>query len=383
MAKTRTLVAPWTALLLLLHVVHPLKTIATKTATDTLFHLEMLQEVLRGLLSGWDLVLYLDPDMDVIARVQLVTSPAFQDSPHILVDLGSSGAPWSLNQPAAVLRGANLIHVVVFQEDPRPFFEFVSPQWNPKYLILFSLSLNKFQHLLRAEVFKGPENLVLFQRQASENISTAPVPEMYTCFPFSKENPISSLGLWNSSVFVSLEDIFRDRFPSFNGYKFWLGTWFDDYPYLHQSQLEPEGVGDGVEVEMLDALATTLNFTYHLTTQPPDLNWGDYENGSWTGMLGMVHSGDKNFTVNYFGFTNERIEAFDASVSYWNEGFGLALLAPPPLPKWRSVYYPFTLLVWVSLISTFILAVIIMTLQVSFRSLPVQNIEPPLVIIMY
>ena len=112
-------------------------------------------------------------------------------------------------------------------------------------------------------------------------------------------------------------------------------------------------------------IAANLNFTYNLTIYPPDLNWGDFENGSWTGLLGMVHSGDKNFTVNYFGFTSERIEAFDATVSYWNEGFGVALLTPSPLPKWRSIYYPFMPLVWASVLATFAVAVILMYLQVS------------------
>ncbi|KAK8389186.1 hypothetical protein O3P69_020868 [Scylla paramamosain] len=109
-----------------------------------------------------------------------------------------------------------------------------------------------------------------------------------------------------------------------------------------EAKTKPEGEGDGVEVEMLNTLAANLNFTFDLTTKPPDEKWGYFENGSWTGMLGMVYNGDKNFTVNYFGYTNKRIEDFDASVSYWMEGFGLALLKPQPFPKWRSVYYPFT-----------------------------------------
>ncbi|KAK8389000.1 hypothetical protein O3P69_020760 [Scylla paramamosain] len=133
--------------------------------------------------------------------------------------------------------------------------------------------------------------------------------------------------------------------------------------YMIHAKNKPEGEGDGVQVEVLDALATKLNYTFNLTTEPPDEKWGSFENGSWNGMLGMIHRGEKNFTVNYFGYTNKRIEDFDATVSYWMEGFGLALLKPQPLPKWRSVYYPFTPLVWASAALAFSVVTIAFYLQ--------------------
>lgn len=355
-----------TILLLRLLLIHAnLPSLATKiTNPGTSLHLQTLQELLRGPLHGWKTVLYFDPSLGVEVLDRLFRLQAFRTNDHVLVNLEHDGDQWSQNQTSAVLRGGHMVHVVVFQEDFRPFFDSVSLQWNPKYLVVFPFTKTNIKKVLQYEGFKGPEKIVLLGSSERTNELKARHINVYTYFPFARENPIRLLGPWNTETFLSFESIFVDRFPSFEGYNFWLGTWFDDYPYLHQSKTGPEGEGDGVEVEMLDAMARRLNYTYHLTTEPPDLNWGDFENGSWTGMLGMVHSKDKNFTVNYFGYTNERIEAFDHSVSYWNEGFGLALLRPPSLPKWRSVYYPFTLEVWASVTATFVLTVIVMLIQV-------------------
>ena len=170
--------------------------------------------------------------------------------------------------------------------------------------------------------------------------------EMFTYFPFSHRDQIVSLGLWSLYAQLSFKDILVDRFPTFEGYKFLLATYLLDFPYLNQTKNKPEGEAEGVQVEVLNALATKLNYTFEFSYIPPDGMWGSFENGSWNGMLKMIYSGEKNFTVNYFGYTHKRIEDFDASVSYWMEGFGLALLKPQPLPKWRSVYYSFTPMVW-------------------------------------
>lgn len=325
--------------------------------------LQVLQEVVVGPLRDRPLVLYIDP----ATALQVLSLPALRHAPYTLVSLETNGATWCQRQPAVTMRAASVVHVAVFSRDPRPFFHAVvssDSRWSPKYFLLFSLSRDNLVNILKAEEFSRPERIVLFQQMQSEKykINTGNM-EMLTYFPFSVGQKVKSIGVWTSAA-----DIFVDRFTSFEKYKFLLGTWFDDFPYLHQANGKEEGVGDGVEVEALFALGAVLNFTFHLTTEPPDDKWGALENGSWTGMLGMVHRKEKNFTVNYFGYTSERIEAFDATVSYWMEGFGMALLKPPPLAKWRSVYYPFPSELWVAVAASFTIAVVVVYFQVSFMS---------------
>lgn len=330
--------------------------------------LKVLQEVLENSLGSPPTVLYIDP----ILTLQVLAVPALRSNPHIIVNLWGDGAVWCERQPIATLRAAFLVHVVVFSCDPLSFFRAViasCSSWRPKYILLFNLSDTSFINILTGEEFNRSERIVLFQQlQTDRKNYISGEMDMYTYFPFALNNKVKLLGTWRSPVGQSASNIFIDRFPSFEGYKFLLGTWFDDFPYLHQARAAEKGIGDGVEVEMLSALAAVLNYTFNLTTEPPDEKWGALENGSWTGMLGMIHRKEKNFTVNYFGYTHERIKAFDASVSYWMEGFGLALLSPPPLAKWRSVYYPFSRELWVAVVGFFTIAVIVLYLEVSLAS---------------
>lgn len=329
--------------------------------------IQVLREVVASILSGRTVVLYLDRAITPQTLLQITTLFILRDCSLILVDLGSNGEEWCHKQSLRVLRAENMIHVAVFINDPRPFFMSVNTdtRWKPKYFLLFCLSSDLKSKILISGEFSRPEKIVMFNHQRNRKSGINGLMEMFTYFPFSVKDQIVSLGFWSVAAQQSNKDIFVDRFPTFEGYKFLLGTWFYDFPYLHQAKDKPEGQGDGVQVEVLNALATRLNYTFDLTTEPPDEKWGSFENGSWNGMLGMVHRGEKNFTVNYFGYTNKRIEDFDATVSYWMEGFGLALLEPQPLPKWRSVYYPFSALVWASTALVFSVVTVAFYLQVS------------------
>ncbi|XP_042886513.1 probable glutamate receptor [Penaeus japonicus] len=332
-------------------------------------HLESLRGIVQGPLSGWNFVFYLDPYLEAHVLEYVRGLLVDLSTSQVLVDLGSDGALWSQEQPTELLRGAYMIHLVVFQEDPRPFFEAVSLQWNPQYLLFFSVSDETRKDLLVDETFKSIERLLLVEKTYLANSASKPISAMYTSFPF-EERKVKRIGSWGDARFASKEDLFVDRFESFRGYEFQLGTWLDDYPYLYQSKTKPEGYGDGLEVEMLDAMAKVLDYKYNLTKESPDMMWGAFENGSWTGMLGMVHRKEKNFTVNYFVITGERVEAFDASVSYWMEGFGMSMLSPPPLPKWRGAYYPFKPTLWLCLAITFVLVLIIMSIQDALQPEP-------------
>ncbi|XP_042208155.1 glutamate receptor ionotropic, kainate 5-like isoform X2 [Homarus americanus] len=363
MAKTTLLVVPVSLLMLAIQSFYPVLSITTQTMPNTVHYLKVLEEMLQGPLAGWGVVLYLDPDLEVQVLDQLLTFPAFQDSPHVLVDLGSDVDLWSKDQPAPVLRGARVIHIVVFKEDPRPYFDTISLQWNPKYLMLFSLANKTFQNILLGNAFQRSQNLVLIERFSPRSSEMTPTARVSTSFPFSKDEKMILIGTWNSSIYSKIENIFVDRFPSFEDYKFHLATWFDDIPFLYQKENAPVGTGDGITVKMLDTIAEVLDFNYTLTVEPPDGAWGSLVNGSWTGMLGMVHRHEKNFTVSTMPLTANRIEDFDAGVWYWTEGFGLNMMTPAPLAKWQATYYPFMPSVWITIGATFAVVVLTMALQ--------------------
>ncbi|XP_068207781.1 ionotropic receptor 21a-like [Palaemon carinicauda] len=329
-------------------------------------------EVIVGSLSDKNLVLYIDESINSHLIQSLLMTLINHNISIVLVDLKDDASLWCEEQTSEVLRGSAFIHVIVFQSDPTRFFQDLSLRWNPRYLLLYSLLQEPF-HILMDDSFKDIEKLTLVTALQPRIETGRPndVVGVYTLLPFSRREPLRLINVLDSRIkSVSLKDIFVDRFESFEGYEFHLGTWYDDFPYLYQSKTEPEGVGDGVEVEMLDAIALVLNYSYTLTTEPPDLKWGAFDNGSWTGMLGMVHRKDKNFTVNYFGITGERVNAFDASVSYWMEGFGMCMMSPPPLPKWRGLYYPFTPNIWLAVVLTTVFVIILMAVQDRLQPTP-------------
>ncbi|XP_042219287.1 glutamate receptor ionotropic, kainate 2-like [Homarus americanus] len=112
-----------------------------------------------------------------------------------------------------------------------------------------------------------------------------------------------------------------------------------------------DGSLDGTSKRLMDVLASWLNFTATYSNKASDLEWGKRdENGTWSGILGDVHRGRKHLAVNYLTVTDQRAQDFDYSVSYYNEGFGLALKVPPPLPRWRSLLYPYTSEAWAALV---------------------------------
>lgn len=122
----------------------------------------------------------------------------------------------------------------------------------------------------------------------------------------------------------------------------WPLTW------MTYAEEDDNGAVDGTNIRILQSLGAWLNFTFTLTQHAKDGNWGELENGTtWNGLLGEVHSGHKNITVNYFTVVEERLRDFDVTATYFYEGLGFALRVPQPLPAWMSLTYPFNPLVWV------------------------------------
>ncbi|MPC65235.1 Glutamate receptor ionotropic, delta-1 [Portunus trituberculatus] len=320
----------------------------------------ILEEVVSGPFLGRPLVMYLDLAFGLSAS--LMARPTLRDVHLVLVDLKAPGGAWCQRQTTEVLQTEGMVHLALLGPNSRRFFEDLAAaecRWRPAYLLLVD-AWGGSPDLLTDAAFERVEWLALLTTRDSPSVPPSVV--IYSLFPFAQQSQVRQTGVWDANT--SLTHLFVDRFPSFEGYQFQLATWLDDNPYLYQTTEDLEGKADGLQVEMLDALGHALNFTYTLTKEPPDLMWGDLEDEAWTGMLGMVHRGEKNFTVNFFGYSLDKTHAFDASSSYWMEGFGLTLLAPPPLPRWRAAYYPFQTSVWACGGATFLLVLLIWTLQV-------------------
>ncbi|XP_045604159.1 glutamate receptor ionotropic, delta-2 [Procambarus clarkii] len=164
-----------------------------------------------------------------------------------------------------------------------------------------------------------------------------------TWLPYSPDQKLERLGVWDPRVFTSLSELFQNRFQSLGGKTVRVSSDDDDAPLLF---LDKNNEFQGTCKTILDVLSDWLNFTYTLTNGAPDYKWGSEERGAWVGLLGEVYKGKKDLAINYFTITYERWHYFDTSVSYLTQGFGFAIAKPAPSPAWHSLVYPFSWRVW-------------------------------------
>ncbi|XP_076057381.1 uncharacterized protein LOC143034919 isoform X3 [Oratosquilla oratoria] len=183
---------------------------------------------------------------------------------------------------------------------------------------------------------------------------------LYVPFPFSRRDLVPRVGVWRSNTSSTLDEVFPDRFPSFEGHEFSLGTWLDDYPYLHYKLDSATGEADGIAFEMMDAMAPWLDYTYTYTNESYDFNWGDFVNGSWNGMLGMDRLQPEPF-----------MRTFHAT--WANLACAMVSQSVPRLPKslWQRVF------VGAWLLYGFILVIAYTANLIAFLTIPVfpQRIE--------
>ncbi|XP_042855860.1 glutamate receptor ionotropic, kainate 2-like [Penaeus japonicus] len=227
--------------------------------------------------------------------------------------------------------------------------------WLPKAVVLVVVSKTcRARDLLQTPLLESTTSVAVLCPSFPTGNPQRPVFRVSTWLPYSADENLLQLGDWDPAAFPAWDDFFYDRFSDFGGKAIHLASDYDDMPLIFETD---DGL-DGTNIRMMDALASLLNFTYTSTDEAPDAEWGERdENGTWSGMLGELHRGVKDLAINYFTVTTERAEDFDYSVPYYNEGFGLILKIPPPLPRWRSVLYPFTAGVWASVGVAFIVAV--------------------------
>lgn len=233
--------------------------------------------------------------------------------------------------------------------------------------MLFNMAPDSDVSILSNKVFDSVNRIALITSFSEGEKSMKPLNGIYSLQPFKSRHP-KFLGKWDDEYFSKWNILFPDRYPSFEGYKFELATWKNDMPYLYKSNYSSEDNYNvsGVSVKILDTLASVLNFSYTMTEKSDDLKWGILENGSWVGVLGMVHRGEKNFTVQGFTQTYDRSQEFDPSHSLpAGAAAGVFLLKPERLPMWPNIYKSFTADTWSAVVAVFIAALLILKLQVS------------------
>ncbi|XP_069995009.1 uncharacterized protein [Penaeus vannamei] len=297
-----------------------------------------LKDICRGPLAGRDVSLVLDascgenmllPEFTEALGVpallfhgegadRQVLEAAKRNRLDAVVSVVGAELPWLLTSPPERWSASSVLLVGnTLACDPRALLQTALAQRTPAVAALCLAKLGEQRNKLEFRVF--------------------------TWRPLHPRRKLLPLGGWNASRFASWDQLFVDRFSSFGGVTLGVASDHEDKPFLFNSSLtEWEGVG----YRILKTLAESYNFTYTLTPWASDRRWGNWENGSWTGMLGDLYREVKNLTVNIISLSPRRAQYFDISVPFYNEGFSFALAFPPPPPRWYSLVHPFSWTMW-------------------------------------
>ncbi|XP_069162127.1 glutamate receptor-like [Procambarus clarkii] len=172
------------------------------------------------------------------------------------------------------------------------------------------------------------------------------------------------------------QQLFVERYSDLHGHLFHLASWTDDFPYLfYDNEKRAAGIG----VAMLQETSLRLNFTYSLQEVPPDGHWAELINGMWTGLLGQVVRGQKDFIINGMAVVRDRYQAADFTVPYFSDSYSITLKVPPPAPRWQSLVYPFSRWVWMGMGCTLLLLSLVFHLLVRPDSSLIYNNEADVV----
>ncbi|XP_035225929.1 probable glutamate receptor [Stegodyphus dumicola] len=115
----------------------------------------------------------------------------------------------------------------------------------------------------------------------------------------------------------------------------------------------------GIEAKMIEILANTLKFKYELVT-PKDGQWGKMqENGSWTGLIGMVSRNESDLALAYITATEQRKSAVDFITYTTEETTFLTNALQFPTLSMSSYLYPFDVNIWGPCIAAFIIMAVV------------------------
>ena len=282
--------------------------------------------------------------------------------------------------PLHFFRGVFSKIILIFFNNPLPLLEQISSiqDWNPDYIVLISLDVNLETVPIIGHDVVQRSKYILLTEQSSSNSERY---ELFSSKPHLVVGNMKStkkfIGIWEGKFFLKFPSLFPERFDNFHNSEIYLSYVCDDFPFLYRS-------GDeciGSNLDLLEMISNNLNFTFNVKLEFGSYDFGyKLENGSWSGSLGTLFQ-DKNMSINTFVYIKEIID-FDYSCLYHYDGFIIVLRTPPPIPRWKTVLFPFTTPLWITFIIVTTLVMILLTLTLVFIK-DSQNADTVFLLVIY
>ncbi|KAK7489272.1 hypothetical protein BaRGS_00019524 [Batillaria attramentaria] len=136
------------------------------------------------------------------------------------------------------------------------------------------------------------------------------------------------------------------------------------YYMIVSKKSETQITYSGVLIDLLQELATRLNFTYTLTLHPHNLSWGqELDNGSWDGPIGMLTRKEVDVALSVFTLTAERSSVADATTPINHDSSVIIFRKEPNGEDIRSFFLqPFQTPVYVAIGGCFVSVLVLLLL---------------------
>ncbi|KAG7174135.1 Glutamate receptor ionotropic, kainate 4-like 11 [Homarus americanus] len=243
------------------------------------------------------------------------------------------------------------VTVVVVSDDPAFLATFA--EWSLKgHLLVWSTRLLAVTHLPLPDLryihrtFSRMNAMVVIVEDAPETLKC----NVYIHLPYSSpEDRAMRLAFWTPQRGLTLNThlpLFPDKYSKFLHRPILAVA--AEYIHVQKS-------AQGQKSHMMDYLSQGLNFTYKYV-HPADGTFGsEQDDGSWSGMVGMVIREEADFSVGFFSLSASRAEVLDftwpVSITYSRI---LAGLGRPELDPWGFLL-PLAPLVWAFILVSLLL----------------------------
>ncbi|GIY37161.1 glutamate receptor ionotropic, delta-1 [Caerostris darwini] len=132
----------------------------------------------------------------------------------------------------------------------------------------------------------------------------------------------------------------------------------------------------GIEGRFLNLLSQALRFKYHLKPSVDGESGRLDDNGSWTGLFGMIQRKEIDMALSTLSITEERTQVADFSDAYTSKDLTFIVEKPGALPARWALIYPFDITTWICIIVTLIIGPYLfkffISLKISYKILLFQ-----------
>ncbi|XP_064115160.1 uncharacterized protein LOC135221277 [Macrobrachium nipponense] len=105
---------------------------------------------------------------------------------------------------------------------------------------------------------------------------------------------------------------------------------------------------DSLDKRLLDTISPRVNFTYGIRS-PKEIQFGIQQNGSWSGMMGVIQRKEADFTT-IMGYSADRASVIDHQKTIDIEQLIITSLKPQALTQYLLLLRPFSAEVWIFLV---------------------------------